>query len=87
MQGIAKRLVTTAIQEVAKKLDMKYSDIKKKPKGNRRRFHDDITVIVIYLDHNAGSNRKYKHANGGCISPPVDIFSHKTGDVVDGLIF
>lgn len=87
--GIAKRLVTTAIQEVAKKLDMKYSDIKNKPKGNRRSYHDDITVIVIYLDQNApGSpNRKYKHANGGCITPPVDIFSHKTGDVVDGLIF
>lgn len=84
--GIAKRLVTAAIQEVAKKLDMKYSELKKKPKGNRRRFHDDITVIVIYLDQKAGSpNSKYKHANGGCITPPVDIFSHKTGDVVDDL--
>ncbi|WOG82464.1 hypothetical protein DCAR_0101628 [Daucus carota subsp. sativus] len=85
--GIAKRLVSTAIREVGKKLDMKYRDIKNKPKGNRRKYHDDITVIVIYLDQHAGSpNHKYKHTTNGCITPPVDIFSHKTGDVVDGLI-
>lgn len=30
---------------------MRYDDLKKVGKGVRRFFHDDITVVVIYLDH------------------------------------
>lgn len=29
---------------------MRYADLKKVDKGIRRFFHDDITVIVIYID-------------------------------------
>lgn len=49
--GIAKKLVTTAIQEAAKKRELRYDDIKEIDKGIRRHFHDDISVVVIYLDH------------------------------------
>ncbi|KAE8730411.1 putative protein phosphatase 2C 34 [Hibiscus syriacus] len=60
--GIAKRLVRAALQEVAKKREMRYGDIKKIEKGIRRHFHDDITVIVIYLDqHRGSSNNVVKH--------------------------
>ncbi|KAE8716731.1 putative protein phosphatase 2C 34 [Hibiscus syriacus] len=60
--GIAKRLVRAALQEVAKKREMRYGDIKKIEKGIRRHFHDDITVIVIYLDqYQSSSNNKIKH--------------------------
>jgi len=30
---------------------MRYADLKKVEKGIRRFFHDDITVVVIFVDH------------------------------------
>lgn len=30
---------------------MRYDDLKKLEKGIRRFFHDDITVVVIFLDY------------------------------------
>lgn len=30
---------------------MRYDDLKKVEKGIRRFFHDDITVVVIFIDH------------------------------------
>lgn len=50
--GSARRLVKTALQEAAKKREMRYSDLKKIDRGVRRHFHDDITVIVVFLDTN-----------------------------------
>ncbi|RVW38567.1 putative protein phosphatase 2C 28 [Vitis vinifera] len=50
--GSAKRLVKAALQEAAKKREMRYSDLKKIDRGVRRHFHDDITVIVVFLDSN-----------------------------------
>lgn len=76
LQGIAKRLVRAALQEAAKKREMRYNDIMKIDKGIRRHFHDDITVIVIYLDHHEGSsNGKFKQTGVGYTTAPVDIFS------------
>ncbi|OMO72660.1 phosphatase 2C (PP2C)-like protein [Corchorus capsularis] len=49
--GIARRLVKAALKEAAKKREMRYSDLKKIERGVRRHFHDDITVIVVFLDH------------------------------------
>lgn len=40
----------TALQEAAKKREMRYSDLKKIDRGVRRHFHDDITVVVVFLD-------------------------------------
>lgn len=48
--GIARRLVKAALQEAAKKREMRYSDLKGIECGIRRHFHDDITVVVVYLD-------------------------------------
>ncbi|KAL1296102.1 hypothetical protein HN51_056861 [Arachis hypogaea] len=75
--GIAKRLVRAALQEAAKKREMRYDDIKKIDKGIRRHFHDDITVIVIYLDHHdsSSSNGRFKQSAVGCTTAPIDIFS------------
>ncbi|KAK4401731.1 putative protein phosphatase 2C 63 [Sesamum angolense] len=55
--GIAKRLVAAALQEAAKKREVRYKDIKKIERGIRRHFHDDITVVVIYLDHHKSSSK------------------------------
>ncbi|XP_041000376.1 probable protein phosphatase 2C 38 isoform X1 [Juglans microcarpa x Juglans regia] len=48
--GIARKLVKAALCEAAKKREMRYSDLKKIDRGVRRHFHDDITVIVLFLD-------------------------------------
>ncbi|CAM8974293.1 unnamed protein product [Rhodiola kirilowii] len=52
VSGSAKRLVRAALHEAAKKREMRYSDLKKIDRGVRRHFHDDITVIVLFLDTN-----------------------------------
>lgn len=49
MQGIARKLIKAALKVAAKKREMRYSDLKKIDGGVRRHFHDDITVIVVYL--------------------------------------
>lgn len=48
--GVARKLVKAALCEAAKKREMRYSDLKKIDRGVRRHFHDDITVIVLFLD-------------------------------------
>ncbi|XP_039062378.1 probable protein phosphatase 2C 63 [Hibiscus syriacus] len=75
--GIAKRLVRAAVQEAAKKREMRYDDIRRIEKGVRRHFHDDITVIVIYLDHpSSSSNGRFKDEDFiDYTGAPVDIFS------------
>lgn len=30
---------------------MRYKDLQKVEKGIRRFFHDDITVVVVFIDH------------------------------------
>ncbi|KAL5545461.1 hypothetical protein UlMin_005148 [Ulmus minor] len=49
--GIARRLLKAALTEAARKREMRYDDLKKVEKGIRRFFHDDITVVVIFIDH------------------------------------
>uniref|UniRef100_A0A1D1Z9J7 protein-serine/threonine phosphatase n=1 Tax=Anthurium amnicola TaxID=1678845 RepID=A0A1D1Z9J7_9ARAE len=49
--GSAKRLVKAALQEAARKREMRYSDLRRIDKKVRRHFHDDITVIVLFLNH------------------------------------
>jgi pyruvate dehydrogenase phosphatase len=51
LQGIARRLVKAALKEAARKREMRYNDITKLEKGVRRFFHDDITVVVVFIDH------------------------------------
>ena len=50
-QGIAKRLVKEALKNVVRKCSITYEELKKVDKGLRRRYHDDITVVVLFLDH------------------------------------
>nr|CAB3488048.1 unnamed protein product [Digitaria exilis] len=50
-EGIARKLVLAALKEAARKREMRYGDIKKLDKGVRRYFHDDITVVVVFIDH------------------------------------
>ncbi|KAI3508634.1 hypothetical protein L1887_23643 [Cichorium endivia] len=51
--GIARKLVKEALHKAAKKREMRYSDLKKVESGIRRHFHDDITVIVLFLNNHS----------------------------------
>ncbi|XP_038701946.1 probable protein phosphatase 2C 42 isoform X2 [Tripterygium wilfordii] len=66
--GSAKRLVKAALHEAARKREMRYSDLRKIDKKVRRHFHDDITVIVLFLNHDLISR-------GMVQDPPVSIRS------------
>lgn len=66
--GSARKLVKTALQEAAKKREMRYSDLKKIDRGVRRHFHDDITVIVVFFDSNLVSR-----ATSGSKAPQVSV--------------
>ncbi|KAG6437387.1 hypothetical protein SASPL_102302 [Salvia splendens] len=48
--GIARRLVECTLRKAAKKREMRYADLKKIERGVRRHFHDDITVVVVFID-------------------------------------
>lgn len=39
-----------ALREAAKKCEMRLSDLQKIEQGMRRHIHDDITVIVVFLN-------------------------------------
>ncbi|CAI9282384.1 unnamed protein product [Lactuca saligna] len=58
--GSAKRLLKAALHEAAKKREMRYSDLKKIDRGVRRHFHDDITVVVLFLDSSLVSKASSK---------------------------
>ncbi|PON45328.1 Protein phosphatase [Trema orientale] len=49
--GIARRLVKVALTEAAKKMRISYDVLKQRAKGERRLIHDDITVVVVFIDH------------------------------------
>lgn len=78
LQGIAKRLICAALNEAARKREMRYGDIKKIEKGVRRHIHDDITVIVIYLDQNC--HPRFKGSHYDCTDTPADIFSSNSDE-------
>lgn len=80
-------MVTAALQEAAKKNEMKYDELKKTSKGLRRHFHDDITVVVMYLDHHQGSGggSRVKDNSVDCISAPLDIYSLHADEAEDPL--
>ncbi|ESW17681.1 hypothetical protein PHAVU_007G259900 [Phaseolus vulgaris] len=55
--GIARRLLMAALNEAARKREMRYKDLQKIGKGIRRFFHDDITVVVVFIDHELGGKK------------------------------
>lgn len=48
--GIARRLIKVALQVAARKREMRYLDLQNIGRGVRRHFHDDITVIVVFMN-------------------------------------
>ncbi|KAI3670370.1 hypothetical protein L1987_87961 [Smallanthus sonchifolius] len=48
------KTLTPVVELAAKKREMRYDDIKRIERAMRCHFHDDITVVVVYLDYNQG---------------------------------
>ncbi|KAI7998572.1 putative protein phosphatase 2C 38 [Camellia lanceoleosa] len=73
--GIARRLVKAALHVAAKKREMRYSDLKKIDRGVRRHFHDDITVVVVFIDQPLMNRNSSECSNisvkGGRLPTPV----------------
>ena len=65
-----------ALEESAKKKEMSYEELTRIERGARRHYHDDITVVVMYLDHshNSLSELKRDDVYDGT-NAPIDIFS------------
>ena len=92
-KGVAMRLVRAAQLEAARKKDIKYESIAAIEKGRRRRFHDDITVVVLFLDNRSSSKGSAPGAqaqsSGGVADEidgtygPVDVFSLSSDDQGD----
>ncbi|KAI5671597.1 hypothetical protein M9H77_11961 [Catharanthus roseus] len=55
--GIARRLLKSALTRAAKKGKTSYDLLKKYEKGDRRFYHDDISVVVIFIDHEMLDNK------------------------------
>ncbi|KAM1050883.1 hypothetical protein ACFX1Q_032552 [Malus domestica] len=63
-KGIARKLIEAALQEAAKKREVRYADLRKIERGVRRHFHDDITVVVVFLNQSLlknGSSPRNSH--------------------------
>ncbi|RLN41993.1 putative protein phosphatase 2C 29 [Panicum miliaceum] len=73
-KGVAMRLVRAAQLEAARKKEVKYEKIRTIEKGHRRHFHDDITIVVLFLDRCRGAARSGPEDIGGTYAP-VDVFS------------
>ncbi|KAH7424990.1 hypothetical protein KP509_11G035700 [Ceratopteris richardii] len=82
--GIARRLVRAALQQAARKREMSYSDLKRIEPGVRRYFHDDISVVVVYLNQNVvnPSGSSFSQRPGkvpfNIVNAPKDIFPLNT---------
>lgn len=77
-KGVAMRLVRAAQLEAARKKEVKYEKIRTIEKGQRRHFHDDITVVVLFLDKCGGAARSSPEDIDGTYAP-VDVYSHGPG--------
>nr|AMY26640.1 protein phosphatase 2c [Linum usitatissimum] len=53
--GIARRLVEAALNRASVKRAMTYQELKNVERGQRRTYHDDITVVVVFIDHENSS--------------------------------
>jgi len=50
LQGIARKLIKAALKAAARRAKVEYSTLMEVPAEGRRMIHDDITVVVVFLD-------------------------------------
>ncbi|CAI7810414.1 unnamed protein product [Closterium sp. NIES-53] len=57
-QDIARQLIRAALRRAAERREIRYQDLLRMASGQRREYHDDITVVVFFFNHEA----RNKHA-------------------------
>ena len=62
-QDIARQLIRFALHRAAEKTEVPYAELLKMPPGQRRDYHDDITVVVFFFDHEAMKRQSQKNNN------------------------
>ena len=62
------------LNKAMRKREMRYEDLGKVAKVVRQHFHNDITIVVIFLDPNS----KLSIGTNGDSFTPAYIFSHKS---------
>ncbi|KAL6523209.1 hypothetical protein OROGR_016812 [Orobanche gracilis] len=77
--GIARRLIMAALKKAARIMKGEYSEIKARGRGTRKEVHDDITVVVVFMDHSppagaAGESTSAAAGPGLSIRGYVDVF-------------
>lgn len=81
--GIARRLLKAAVIEACRKRNMSYDELKKFDKGERRFYHDDITVIVVFIDHELLGNKA--SVPGISVRGFSDTVGPSSFDILEGL--
>ena len=71
--------MTIALKKAAKNKELHYADLIPIRPGARRSFHDDISVVVVYLGNNTShttfSRSSSKERVSLRVNAPPDIFS------------
>ncbi|CAI7930583.1 unnamed protein product [Closterium sp. NIES-54] len=57
-KDIARQLIRAALRRAAERREIRYQDLLRMASGQRREYHDDITVVVFFFNHEA----RNKHA-------------------------
>lgn len=51
MKGAANLLMREVLERAARKKELRYNEMRKMVPYERRYFHDDISVVILYLDN------------------------------------
>ncbi|CAI5473236.1 unnamed protein product [Closterium sp. Yama58-4] len=52
-KDIARQLIRAALRRAAERTEVPYGELLRMASGQRRSYHDDITVVVFFFDHDA----------------------------------
>uniref|UniRef100_A0A0E0LGC7 protein-serine/threonine phosphatase n=1 Tax=Oryza punctata TaxID=4537 RepID=A0A0E0LGC7_ORYPU len=80
-RGVAARLVQAALNEAARKREVRRGDLRRIERGVRRHFHDDITAVVVFLDLDDDGGRRARRrgrvvdSSSSCRNTPLDVYS------------
>ncbi|KAF0926878.1 hypothetical protein E2562_027732 [Oryza meyeriana var. granulata] len=77
-RGVAERLVQAALEEAARKREVRLGDLRRIERGVRRHFHEDIAAVVVFLDLDDGRRARRRGKvvdSSSCSNTPPDVYS------------
>ncbi|CAI5458005.1 unnamed protein product [Closterium sp. Yama58-4] len=70
-EDIAQQLIRAVLRRAAERREIRYQDLLRMASGQQREYHDDITVVVFFFNHEArnkhakSNNMTWNHVQGG----------------------